>query len=255
MNTLKLHTKTLVLGLERFGLNETSFGRLGGRKVQAYLHLRTFDVTAAVRKLRPSKRFRYMASRVDRWIESLRRLHPQVSFRAKAAKFAGDGVRRWSELPSSLEVRGSAREISAIANAAGVRSIYVAKVAGRRHRPSPKAVLEWYCVRAFVVICVERAKSGQQHTEERFMLVRACSFEDAKKRLRQQWREYATPYLNSEGQMVSWQLDHVVDVYQTSKEEIDPAGTEVYSKLSKRRMRQKYIWRPGKNDPLSGPKP
>jgi hypothetical protein len=55
--------------------------------------------------------------------------------------------------------------------------------------------------------------------------------------------------------MVSWQLDHVVDVYQTSEEEIDPAGTEVYSKLSKRRMRQKYIWRPGKNDPLSGPKP
>jgi len=250
---LKLHTKTLVLGLERFGLNEASFGRLGGRKVQACVHLRTFDVTAAVRKLDPSKRFRYMASRVERWIENLRRLHPRVSFRAKAGKFAGG--RRWSELPSSLEARGSAREISAIANAAGVESIYVAKVAGRRHRPSPKAALEWYCVRAFVVICVERAKSGLQSTEERFMLVRARSFEDAKKRLRQQWREYATPYLNSESLMVSWQLDHVVDVYQTSEKEIDPAGTEVYSKLSKRRMRQKYVWHPGKNDPLTRPKP
>jgi len=247
---LKLHTKTLVLGLERFGLNEASFGRLGGRKVQAYVQLRTFDVTAAIRKLRPSMRFRYMAGRVERWIESLRRLHPHVSFRAKTGKFAG--ARRWSELPSSLEARGSAREISAIANAAGVRSIYVAKVAGRRHRPSPKAALDWYCVRAFVVICVERAKSGLQSTEERFMLVRARSFEDAKRRLRQQWCEYATPYLNSESLMVSWQLDHVIDVYQTSEEEIDPAGTEVYSKLSKRRMRQKYIWRPGKNDPLTG---
>jgi hypothetical protein len=73
------------MGLERFGLHEASFARLGGRKVQAYVHLRTYDVTAAVRRLRPSKRLRYMASRVDRWIESLRRLHPQVSFRAKAA--------------------------------------------------------------------------------------------------------------------------------------------------------------------------
>jgi hypothetical protein len=75
-------------------------------------------------------------------------------------------------------------------------------------------------------------------------LVRAASFEDAKKRLRKQWREYAKPYLNSEGQMVSWHLDRVLDVYQTCEADIDPAGTEVYSKLGHRRMRSKYVWRP-----------
>jgi hypothetical protein len=56
--------------------------------------------------------------------------------------------------------------------------------------------------------------------------------------------------LNSDGQMVSWQLDHVVDVHQTSEIEIDPAGTEVYSKLHRRRMRPAYVWRPATTGPL-----
>jgi hypothetical protein len=83
-----------------------------------------------------------------------------------------------------------------------------------------------------------------QMTEDRFLLVRASSSEDAKKRLRQLWKEYAAPYLNIEGQMVSWSLDKVIDVYETGETEIDPAGTEVYSKLGQRRMRREYVWRP-----------
>jgi len=75
-------------------------------------------------------------------------------------------------------------------------------------------------------------------------LVRAASWQDAKKRLERHWREYATPYLNSEGEMVSWSLDRVIDVYETGETQIDPAGTEVYSKLGKRRMRPEYVWRP-----------
>jgi hypothetical protein len=44
--------------------------------------------------------------------------------------------------------------------------------------------------------------------------------------------------------MVSWQLEGVVDVYSTCEKDIDPTGTEVYSKLGHRRMRSKYVWRP-----------
>lgn len=44
--------------------------------------------------------------------------------------------------------------------------------------------------------------------------------------------------------MVRWQLDHVVDVYDACENDIDPSGTEVYSKLGHRRMRPKYVWRP-----------
>ena len=231
-------------GLERFGLNQASFRRLGHRKVQGYVYLRAYDVTPAVQRLPHSKRQPYMAARVNRWIEKLYRLYPELSFQAKGSKVSANSARRWSELPTTLMVQGPARKILALADARGVGSIYVTRVAGRHRRRLTEVRSEWYCVRAFVVIRVERAKSGMQNTEDRFILIRASSFEDAKKRLRQQWREYARPYLNSEGQMVSWQLDHVVDVYQMAETDIDPAGTEVYSKLGHRRMRPKYVWRP-----------
>jgi hypothetical protein len=83
-----------------------------------------------------------------------------------------------------------------------------------------------------------------QNTEDRFVLVRASSCEDAKKLLSRKWREYATPYLNSDGQMVSWSLDKVIDIYDIGETEIDAAGTEVYSRLGRRRMRQSHVWRP-----------
>ncbi len=229
-----------VTGLERFGLREASFRRLGTRKVLAYVHLRTYDVTPGVQRLLPSKRLAYMAARVDRWIEGLHRSYPELSFRIRNKSRA----RRGSQLPSSLVVQGPAHEVLALADAAGVSAIHVTGIAGRRRRRPPKSPLEWYCVRAFVVIQVERARSGMQSTEDRFLLVRASSFEDAKKRLKREWQEYSRPYLNSEGQMVSWRLDHVLDVYQTGETDIDPAGTEVYSKLGHRRMRAKYVWRP-----------
>lgn len=232
-----------VTGLERFGLSEATFRRLGNRKTLAYIHLRTFDVTTTVQRVEPEKRLAYMSARLNEWIEQLYRLFPNLSFQAKVGESSGSRIRRWSQLPSTLEVQATAREVLSLAKTTGVSSIYVAKVAGRRPRPSQKPPLGWYCVRAFVVIRIEAVKSGLQATEDRFILVRAASFEDAKRRLKRQWREYASPYLNPHGRIVSWSLEKVIDVYDTGETEIDPAGTEVYSKLGHRRMRPEYVWR------------
>jgi Domain of unknown function (DUF4288) len=234
----------LVTGLENFKLTQASFRRLGNLQVQAYVNLRTFDLTPEVRRLQPSKRLAYMASRVDRWIRRLYRLHPKLSFELKSGKLSGRNVHRWAELPSTLVVQGSALKVSELTDAVGVSSIHITRVAQHRRNPSRRLQLVWYCVRAFVVIRVEDAKLGMQSTEDRFILVQASSFEDAKKRLKQQWRRCATPYLNSNGQMVSWSLDKVIDVYDTGQTEIDPDGDEVYSKLGCRRMRPEYVWRP-----------
>lgn len=232
------------MGLERFGLRETTFRQLGTRKVLASVNLRTFDVTRAVQRLRPQKRLAYMTARAYEWIERLSRLYPKLSFRVRVGESSASRVRRWSQLPSTLTVQPTAREVASLANANGVGSIYVTRIAGHRRRRLPKSPLGWYCVRSFVVIRVERAKSGLQSTEDRFILVRASSLEDAKKRLKRQWREYASPYLNSSGQIVSWSLEKVIDVYDTGETEINPSGTEIYSKLGHRRMRPEYIWRP-----------
>jgi len=235
---------TRVTGLEELKLTESSFRRLGTREVRAFVHLQTYDVTRAVQRLPISQRFNYMVARAERWIDGLRRRYPGLLLQERDAKLYGSGARRWSQLPHSLLFRGPAREILAIAGSAGVRSVHVAKVAGYRRRRPGKSPLAWYCVRALVVIRVEQATAGLQNTEDRFVLVRASSFKDANKRLRQQWQEYVTPYLNSEGQMVSWSLDKVIDVYETGESELDPGGAEVYSKLGKRRMRPEYVWRP-----------
>lgn len=235
-----------VMGLEEFKLTETTFRRLGSQEVRASVHLQTYDVTRAVQGLPISQRRKYMVARAQRWIDGLRSRYPGLSLQERDSKLYGKGVRRWSQIPHSLLFRGSTREILAIAGATGVRSVHIAKIAGHRRRRPRESPLAWYCVRALVVIRVEQARAGLQNTEDRFVLVRASSFEDAKKRLRRHWREYATPYLNSEGRMVSWALDRVIDIYETGEKELDPGGTEVYSQLGKRRMRPQYVWRPSR---------
>jgi hypothetical protein len=232
-----------VTGLENFKLTVASFRRLGKAKAWADVALRTYDLTPTVRKLPPRLRHDYLIARLNRWIASLRRGFPELSIETRNGKLLGD-VRRKSDLPSSLRVSGPARMIVAVAGAGGVRAVHVVRVTGFHRQSSRMPSLSWYCVRAFVVIRVEAATSGMQNTEDRFVLVRASSFEDAKQRLSRKWREYATPYLNPDGRLVSWSLDKIVDIYEIGEAEIDAAGAEVYSKLGRRKMRPIYVWRP-----------
>jgi hypothetical protein len=130
-----------------------------------------------------------------------------------------------------------------ISRVRSVSSLYVAKVPGyRRRRRTPESEW-WFCVRALVAVRVEGETRGLQTVEDRFVLVMASDFDDAERRLRSMWREYAEPYLNPQGQMVSWTLDEVVDVFDTMETQLDPKGTEVYSKLRGRRLRPELVWR------------
>jgi hypothetical protein len=74
-----------VTGLENFMLTRASFRRLGNRTVLAYVNLRTYDVTPVVQRLLPAKRLAYLSARVDRWIQKLCRLHPDLSFQTRRA--------------------------------------------------------------------------------------------------------------------------------------------------------------------------
>ena len=230
-------------GLENFNLTMSEFRRLGKTTVKAYVNLRTYDLTPAVRRLLPSRRHAYLIVRVRKWVAALRRSFPDLSFQTVVGKPLVE-IRHKSDMPSSLLVSAPARRIAAIAQFGGVSTVHVVGVVGFRalSRPTPKE--SWFCVRALVAICVEGQRSGMQSTEDRFVLVLACSFDDAKKRLSKTWPQYATPYMNSTGHLVSWRLEEIVDIYDLSETNIDPAGTEVYSKLGRRKMRPKFVWRP-----------
>lgn len=128
----------------------------------------------------------------------------------------------------------------------GVSNVHVDAVSGMRKQRESREARNWYCVRGLVAIVVEGQATGMQGTEDRFLLVRAQSFEDAERRLKNTWREYAEPYLNSSGRMVSWRLESIVDVYHLFDTDLDPTGVEVYSKLGRRRLRPESTSRGGK---------
>lgn len=230
-------------GLHDFKLSESAFRRLGNAKANAYVTLRTYDLTQAVRKLPPSQRHDYLIARVCRWVSSLRRSFPELSFQTTLGKPLGK-IRQKSDMPGALLVSGPARKIAAVARAGGVSTVYVVRVVGFRatSRRTPKE--SWFCVRALVAICIEGQRSGLQSTEDRFVLVLARSSENARKRLSKSWAAYATPYMNSTGRLVSWRLDKIVDIYNVNEAKIDPAGTEVYFNFGRRKMRSKFVWRP-----------
>jgi hypothetical protein len=83
-----------------------------------------------------------------------------------------------------------------------------------------------------------------QTVEERFVLVRAADSDSAVRLLRPHWRQYAEPYLNPYGQFVRWHLEEILEVYPTWENVLDPNGTEVYSRLSSRRLTPARMWRP-----------
>src|SRR5438552_2383953 len=63
----------VITGLDELGLHVSSLRRLGSRKAFAAVHLKSYDVTAQVRRLKPSERHPYLARRVDAWISALQR--------------------------------------------------------------------------------------------------------------------------------------------------------------------------------------
>ena len=226
-----------ITGHDDFGLTAAKLARLGSRKVVAYVYLKTYDVTQDVRRRPPEQRHAHLAARADRWVRQLKQRFPGLVFRSTDRVGATSAKRPWFQLPHTFKVSAPARTLRAIAEMPGVYNVCVVAVSGMRKQREPRKPLDWYCVRGLVAIVVEGQVRGMQTTEDRFLLVRAESFEDAERRLKKVWREYATPYLNSYGHMVSWSLDRVVDVYDLRETDLDPSGVEVFSRLGKRRLR------------------
>lgn len=105
---------------------------------------------------------------------------------------------------------------------------------------------KYFCVKMTVVIEVEGISSKKQDIEKRFVLIRAKSFDDAYEKLEKIQDEYVEPYLNPYGRFVRWRIESYDDCFETgiiSPADLDdPAGVEVYSKLSKRKNKGKTIW-------------
>jgi hypothetical protein len=230
--------KYTITGLDLFGLRLPDLSRLGTTRVRVYVHLKTYDVTPSLVARKPGARHEFLRARVDRWIKRLEFRFPHANFQSAYN----------TSPPTSLLARLPANRVLALSRQPGVRAVHVASIAGHS-RSRTREKREWYCVRGRVSIQVENRDRGMQTVEDRFVLVRADSFDDAERRLARHWREYAHPYLNRDGLLVRWHLEEITGVYATWESELDPKGVEVYSKLHQRRATASRAWRPRRKAP------
>ena len=226
--------KAEVTGLDQFGLTAAGLVRLRGRDVSVEVHLRAFEVTPAVVRRSPGERHAFLRGQAQRWLANLRSRFP--ASRWVVASQARD-------IPIEVTGRIAADQIHDLGSQPGVRLIYVSQVPGHRRRPRRRQSLQWFCVRGRVAIQVEGETTGMQTVEDRFVLVRGASPHDAEQRLRGHWRQYAEPYLNPHGHLVRWRLEAITDIYDILEDQLDPAGIEVYSRLSRRRIKAQFVWR------------
>jgi len=221
-------------GLKDYGLTPAGLDRLGARKVVFSAYLRGLSCPPLL-KYPPHERRR-------RLHEHRRRLHATIDgqYRRLARRFSSAGFR----MPrSGWAINGTlpANEMKPLAARSEVQSIFINRIAGlRRKRQTPCE--RWFCVWGKVAVQVEGQTRGRVTIEDRFVLVKARGTKGAQRRLSREWRDYATPYLNSDGHAVRWKLVGIEDVYELNDDNIDPHGTEVYSRLRHERMKREYRW-------------
>jgi len=97
-----------------------------------------------------------------------------------------------------------------------------------------------------VVIEVEGIKSRKQSIEQRFVLIKATSSDDAYDKLEKQRDDYTVTFLNPYGRFVRWRIESFDDCFETGisgpKDLENSEGVEVYSKLKSRKLEHKTLW-------------
>ena len=105
-----------------------------------------------------------------------------------------------------------------------------------------KETLDWFAVNARFAIQIENQTMGFQDYEDRIILVKAYNYEDATKRLQKEFKGYATPYLNIYHELVRWKFEKIIRIYQPLIDEFNENGVEVYSSISKRKIKLENQW-------------
>ncbi|TGE25592.1 DUF4288 domain-containing protein [Hymenobacter aquaticus] len=149
--------------------------------------------------------------------------------------------------PRSLKAEVVIENLPVLCQLPDVDRISILNVAGlRKKRQRSSKRLEFYCVKMTVAIQIEGDDHGMQSYEERYVLIKAASFEDAYERLEATRADYGKPYLNSDGYFVRWQIESLDDCYQTiiesTAEFSQPEGVEVFSVLKKRKLTPERAW-------------
>jgi hypothetical protein len=221
-----------IVGLVRFGLTPTRLKRLGDRLVHISVQQRGLTAKT-LRPFRPAERRARLGVCLRRGLKSLIARWPDAKFTAR-----GNGKHPWT-----LDAVVPARIVERLAGTPGMEFVFVNSVRGLRAKQSAR-VRRWFCVWCCMAIQIEGRRRGMISVEDRLVLVEARSAKEAEAGVVRQFRRTheEAPYLNGAGYFVRWKLTGIEDTYELLDKEIDPGGTEVYSRMGARRMRAADRW-------------
>ena len=223
--------RATLTGLGPYRLKPGDLRRLGDRRVEISISLRVPDFKPLF-PLPPQERKTWLLEFLTQALEQVRSRWPGTTI-----------VPRGENLPWTSDSTIEARHLPAVPAVPELSGVFVEKIQGLRKKREPKQ-LSSFAVRGRVALQVEGQTEGLMSMEDRIVLVRAFDAEDAERRLQAEWESYGEPYLNPDGEMVRWHLVEIEDVYELAANEIDPRGTEVYSRLSRHRVRPELVWNP-----------
>jgi len=147
--------------------------------------------------------------------------------------------------PRGVETEILLKDIGKLAERTFVEHIFINSVQGAK-RIVTETAHNFFCIKMTVAIQVEGAKKGLQTYEERYVLVKAKSSEEAYKKIERHSKHYEKPYLNAQGQLVRWKVESLDDCYVTdivnSDDMNEPGGAEVFSVLKRRKLTSKRYW-------------
>ena len=161
-----------IYNLEDFGLDIDRLLALGKRKVNLRAYIR-YPREASLFPLSPQERKEKIDQRLRARLQPVKKRWP-----AKKFKIIGTEIR-----PSGIEGEVEAQDIPEILKINEIAHICVEAVQGRKRNIRIDKGLHWFAIKAGFAIQVEGEKRRRQTYEERIVILKAKSFEDAERRV------------------------------------------------------------------------
>lgn len=226
-----------IVGLDNWDVDvkQSSFKK---KKIQAniYLHYPSYQELA---EFAPEERVKIIKQTLRDEYQKLKTLFRGVEF----VKLGSNTKPRGISLTTTFS------ELKRLEKKTFVGDIFINEIEDASRKDFP-AVESFWSVKARFVIQIENRKSGIEDYEDRILLIKAFSAEEAESKLLKTFDDYAEPYLNSTGHMVRWKFEEFLDTYSTLIETLEEfnsdEGVEVFSDIRGRRMRHGTGWNPVK---------
>jgi hypothetical protein len=223
------------LDLEPWGLCQTDLQSLS-QLASVRVHL-AYPGYQAVIQLAPRERLRQIDAQYRQAYQRLVALLPGTSFIRLGSR----------NRPTGLAASLPLAQLSLLVQQPFVSEVTIETIEGltcQERAPEPS----FWCIQARFAIQIENETKGMQKYEDRLLVIRALTEEEAKQKLLPSFEAYAEPYLNSAGLLVRWQFEDFTDSYcldiQTVDTFLSEQGVEVFSTLNNRRLRAGMEWQP-----------